>query len=145
MNYPNLLKATAAAGVCALTMVACESGARSPVSPTAVVGVGGNANADGSNLKATAPDALGPTDGSLSVSSTPTLTIRGGRGTFFTPPNLTHRFQVSDTDTFANIVSTGPGTIDAQGLVRYVVAPALAATKKYFWRARTELDDAFGP
>lgn len=145
MNYSNLLRATALASLCAVAVAACQAGAPSPTSPSAVIGIGGNANADGSTLKASAPDALGPTDGSLSVSTTPTLTVRAGRGTFFTTPNLSHRFQVSDSDTFANIVSTGTGTVDAQGLVRYAVAPALAATKKYFWRARSEFEDAVGP
>jgi len=150
MNHPNLLKAASLASLCVLTAVACESGARSPVSPSAVVGVSTSANADGSTLKVTAPDPLGPTDGTLAVALTPTLSVRQARGNFdaagtFRAPILPHRFQVSDVDTFTNVVSTGTGSIDAQGLVRYNVAPALTAAKKYFWRSRAEFEDAFGP
>ena len=145
MKHSNLVKAAALAGCCAAWLAGCSSGAPSPTSPSAVVASGGNANADGSTLKASAPDALGPTDGTLSVALTPTLTVRAGRGTFITASTMSHRFQVSESDTFAAIVSTGNGAVDAQGLVRYVVSPALANTKKYFWRARGELEDAVGP
>jgi hypothetical protein len=58
---------------------------------------------------------------------------------------LSYRFEVSDTDSFATIVSSGAGAVDASGVVRFTVAPALASNKRYVWRVRAELGDAAGP
>ena len=139
---------TCVAAVAALSvaagLVACESGVRTPLAPSAVVGLGGEVNADGSTLKVTAPLALSPTDGTLSVSTTVALVARLGAG-LYAKSDLGHRFQVSDSDSFGTILSSGSGSIDSQGLVRYTVDPPLATGKKVFWRVRAELQDGFGP
>ena len=60
-------------------------------------------------------------------------------------PACRYRFQVSDSDSFGTIVSSGTGAVDASGIVRFTVDPALTAAKRYVWRVRAELGDAFGP
>jgi hypothetical protein len=142
-NRRTLVAAAAALSVAA-GLVACESGARSPLAPSAAVGLGGELNPDGSTLKVSAPLALSPTDGTLSVSTTVSLVARLGTG-LYAKSDLGHRFQVSDSDSFGTILANGSGSIDSQGLVRFTVDPPLATGKKVFWHVRAELQDGFGP
>ena len=130
--------------LCALMAVGCESGMRSPVSPSAVIGGEAALNADGSNLKATAPLAIAPLFESTNVSVTPILAARAGAGRYEVAA-LAHRFQVADSDAFTNILASGMGTTDASGVTRYTVDPALSPNKRVVWRVRAELADAVGP
>lgn len=143
MNYRFEMKKTALV-LCAVVVVGCESGMRSPVSPSAVTGSAAALNADGSNLKASAPLAIAPQFEATNISVTPTLAARAGAGRFETT-TLAQRFQVADSDTFANILATGMGTTDASGITRFTVTPALAANRRVLWRVRAELGDAYGP
>jgi hypothetical protein len=129
--------------LCAVVTVACESGVRSPMSPSAVQGGSAALNADGSNLKSNSPLAIAPVFEQTNVSVTPTLAARAGAGRYETAA-LAQRFQVSD-DNFSTIVASGMGSTDASGVTRYTVAPALTANKRYVWRVRAELNDAVGP
>jgi hypothetical protein len=130
--------------LCAAVAVACESGMRSPMSPSAVSGSASALNSDGSNLKSSSPLAISPLFESTNVSTTPTLAARSGAGRY-ERASLSQRFQVSDGEDFANIVSSGMGATDASGVTRFTVDPALTAGKRYVWRVRAELGDAFGP
>jgi len=143
MNYRFKMK-TAAIALCAVVAVGCESGMRSPVSPSAVVDVAAALNADGSNLKASAPLAISPVFEATAVSFTPTLAARAAGGRYGTVA-LAQRFQVADSDSFSNILSTGIGSIDASGVTRFTVEPALPANKRVLWRVRGEMGDAVGP
>ena len=130
--------------LCAVVAVACEGGTSSPVSPSAVVGVGSALNADGSNLKASAPLAIAPVFESTNIVVTPTLAARAGASKYGTA-TLAQRFQVADNDSFSNVVATGMGATDASGVTRFVVDPALTQAKRYVWRVRAEMNDAVGP
>src|SRR4051812_31374804 len=103
MNYRFEMKCVSGA-LCAVVAVACESGMRSPVSPSAAVGSVNALNPDGSNLKVNEPLPVTPLFEATNISITPTLTARGSTGTYATATgnSLSHRFQVSDSDTFAN-------------------------------------------
>jgi hypothetical protein len=144
MNYRFEMKCAAVA-LCAVAAVACESGMRSPSSPSAVVGSVSALNADGSNLKVNEPLPVTPLFESTNISVTPTLTARGSTGNYTTGAQLSHRFQVSDADGFANIVASGTGVTDASNVTRWTVDTNLAANKRFVWRVRAELGDAFGP
>jgi len=144
MNYRIQMKFFALA-VCAAGAMACESGMQSPVSPSAVAGGASALNADGSNLKVNAPLALTPLFEATNISVTPVLAARASSGNFVTGAALAHRFQVADSDTFANILVTGMGTTDASNVTRFTVDPALTASKRVLWRVRAELGDAVGP
>lgn len=130
--------------LCAAVAVACESGMNSPVSPSAATGSVSALNADGSNLKASSPLAIAPVFESTNINVSPILAARAGAGKYG-PVTLAQRFQVSDTEDFSNVVSSGMGETDASGITRYAVAPALTAGKRYVWRLRAEMNDAFGP
>ena len=131
--------------LCAVITVACGSGMRSPVSPSAAVANGTSAlNADGSNLKASSPLAILPLFEQTGTSTTPTLTARSGASRYERTAALAQRFQVSSDD-FATIAVEGMGTVDASGVARFTVSPALTAGRRYVWRVRAELNDAVGP
>lgn len=144
MNYRFQMTCVAlAAG--ALFTAACESAVNSTMAPSAVF-VGANAlNADGSNLKAGAPLALSPLMEQTNTAVQPILAAKGATTSYTKGATLSHRFQVSDSDAFSNIVSSGTGTSDAAGITRWTVETALAANKRYVWRVRAEMGDAFGP
>ena len=143
MNDRFQLKKTALV-LCAVVAVACESGMRSPVSPSAVTGGASALNADGSNLKASSPLAIFPLFEQTNVSIAPTLSARRGAARFETA-SFAQRFQVSDSDGFENIVASGMGVTDASNITRYTVDPPLAPGRRYVWRVRAEMNDAVGP
>ena len=144
MNYGFQLKNLAIV-LCAVAAVACQSANGTPVSPTAVLGTDGALNADGSNLKVTAPIALTPLFEQTNIAVQPTLAAKGSAGHYAKGATLSHRFQVSDSDAFSNIVSSGTGANDAAGNTRWTVETTLTAGRRYVWRVRAEMGDAFGP
>ena len=136
----------AAIVMCAAVAMACEGEMRSPAGPSAVKESNSALNADGSNLKVSAPIRLVPLFESTNVALTPTLTAIGSIGRNVSGnAGLSHRFQVSDSDSFDTIVANGTGAVDASGIVRFTVDPALTAAKRYVWRVRAELSDGVGP
>jgi hypothetical protein len=100
-------------------------------------------NSDGSNLKATAPLAIAPLFESTNVVTAPLLSARAGASKY-EPTSFSQRFQVS-ADDFATIAAEGMGSVDASGVARYTVSPALSAGRRYVWRVRAEMSDAAGP
>ncbi len=130
--------------VCVGITAACSGAMNSPTSPSAVVGNEFALNPDGSNLKAGSPLAISPLFEATNVSVSPILAARSGGGRYETA-SMPKRFQVSDSDTFANIVATGMGATDASGITRFAVDPALTAGRRYVWRVRAEVGDAYGP
>jgi len=129
--------------LCSVVAVACQGAMNSPVSPSAVAGSSSALNADGSNLKATSPLAIAPLFEATNVSATPTLAARAGASRY-ERTSFAQRFQVSSDD-FATIAATGMGSVDASGVARYTVDPALTAGRRYVWRVRAEMSDAVGP
>ena len=145
MNYRLHMKAVTLSVCAAMAAAGCQNAMNSPVSPTAVRESASALNADGSTLKVTAPIGLFPQFEATSVPVSPTLSGRVSFGRNIANVPLSYRFQVSDDEAFGNIVSTGTGAVDASGIVRYAVAPALSQNKRYVWRFRAELEDAVGP
>ena len=136
-------KGAALAAACALTFAACEAGTPSPTSPSAVVGLGGNAYSDGSDLKVYPPNPAFPLNEATGVNLIPTLIAQQARGRFQTA-STPHRFQVSTAADFSANLQQGMGEIDAQGVVRFAVNGTLTTATKYYWRARAEFEDAAG-
>jgi hypothetical protein len=143
MIYRNVVRSAAFAALCAITLAACEGGMASPVSPSAVTNPGGDLNADGSSMKTTAPNGVFPLADATNVPVVAILTIQAARGVHLIT-TFAHRFQVSDSDSFGTLLSTGVGAIDPQGLIRFTT-DSLPAAKKVFWRSRAESEDKFGP
>lgn len=114
-----------------------------PVSPSAVVRTANALNADGSNLKATAPNGVFPFADAVGVPVEAILTVQAARGSQVIT-TFSHKFEVSDSATFATILSSGFGASDSQGLIRYFTS-TLPANKLVFWRSRAESGDKYGP
>jgi len=132
--------------MCAAIAMACEGGMRTPVGPSAVKESSSALNADGSNLKVSQPVPLVPLFEATNVSVSPILAAIGSQGRNVAGGvGLSYRFQVSETDSFDIVVASGTGAVDASGIVRMTVDPALTAAKRYVWRVRAELSDASGP
>lgn len=143
MIYKNLVRPAALAAVCAVTLAACEGAVKSPVSPSAVTNASGALNADGSTMKTTAPNGVFPLADATNVPVVAILTVQAARGVHLIT-TFAHRFQVSDSDSFGTMLSTGMGSVDPQGLIRFTT-DSLPAAKKVFWRSRAETGDNFGP
>ncbi len=144
MSYRIQLKC-AAVVVCATVALACSGGANTPASPSAVGESSSALNADGSNLKVSAPIAVTPLFEATNISLTPTLAAIGSQGRNVANASLSYRFQLAESDSFDNILQSGTGAADASGVVRFTIDPALTAAKRYVWRVRAELQDAAGP
>jgi hypothetical protein len=130
---------------CAVAAVACESRPNAMLGPSAVAGGSSALNADGSTLKVNAPLALTPLFEQTNTALQPVLAAKGSVGNYVRDASLSHRFQVSDSESFANIVASGNGASDAAGITRWTVETALTANKRYVWRVRAEVGDGFGP
>lgn len=116
---------------------------QTPVSPSAATGGTSALNSDGSNLKATAPNAVFPLPDATSVPVEAILTVQAAKGTQITY-SFPHRFEVSDSESFATLLSSGNGSLDSQGLMRYFTS-ALPAARRVYWRSRAESSDKYGP
>lgn len=144
MNYRFQVKCAAlAAGV--MFAAACESGVQPPMSPSAVFMGASALNADGSTLKAGAPLAISPLFEQTNTSLQPVLAAKGATTSYVRGATLSHRFEVAESDDFSNIIASGTGASDAAGISRWTVETTLGANKRYVWRVRGELGDAYGP
>jgi hypothetical protein len=130
---------------CAAVAVACEGGMRSPMSPSAVREASAGLNADGSDLKVSAPIAIVPLFEITNVSLTPAMAAIGSRGAHVSGAVLAYRFQVSENESFDPLVINATGTVDVTNVARFTVPTALQNNKRYVWRVRAELQDAVGP
>ncbi len=124
--------------------ISCSGSAGSPVSPSAATTASTGAAADGSTLKAPAPVLRAPASGAT-ASATPDLLADATVGRFWSVALRTLRFQVSEASGFGALTDEGTATADGAGLVTYRVQRAQRAGIRIYWRARAELDGAFGP
>ena len=136
---------SAEVAVCATVAIGCSDAMPSPVSPSAVAESSSALNADGSNLKVTAPIPLLPLFEVTNVAVTPTLAAIGSKSVNEVTTPLSYRFQVSENDSFSTLVASGSGAVDASNIVRFTVDTALSQSKRYVWRVRAEMQDAAGP
>jgi hypothetical protein len=135
-----LLGATGVAVALAVAMGCSQSG--SPVSPT-VSPAGAGAAADGSTLKATAPNLDSPRGGVRLDTLEPEFVFGPAQG-LYTDATFTYRIQVQRTNgqTVAEAANLTPG---GDGRNRWEVPFLLDLDTAYRWRARAELGGAFGP
>ena len=123
---------------------ACSGGTGAPTSPSAVAGGSTGAAADGSTLKVPAPQLRAPAAAGTAT-STPDLIAEPAIGKFYSVSVTTLRFQLSESDAFATITDEGTATAGPAVPVTYRVQKAQRNGTRIFWRARAELDTAFGP
>lgn len=126
-------------GLCFLS-VACGKSSPTPTSPTSLAGIVGEAAADGSTLKVTAPTPVSPVNGQQPTDLI--LVVNNAAAKFTTPVALTYRFEIHDAaGTLINAGTTGAGS----GTTSFAPEAELEEGKQYKWRARAEYQGAFGP
>jgi|GEM_PF-1135580 len=131
------------AALCA-ALTACSAASGSPTSPSAAAAGSSGAAADGSTLKTPAPLQRAPAEGAA-ASSTPDLVADPTTGRFSPVAVRTLRFQLSEAQDFGAVTDEGTATTEGATPVIYRVQRVQRAGTRIFWRARAELDSAFGP
>src|SRR3954451_5094842 len=131
-----------AAGLLALAM-ACGKSSEAPTSPSSATTPDSSANADGSNLKATAPSIVSPSGG---TQATDPLTFTAGKASAkLTDVPLSYQFQVRSGST----VVYDSGTVGGVGAGNNVTFSAGASNtqpdREYPWRSRAGLGSPRGP
>jgi hypothetical protein len=134
-----------AAAVCTLALVvACSKHVPAPSAPSAAEQASGEANADGSTLKATPPALQSPIDGVRLTGLEPVVLVVGNSTTAFVPGgvSLSYRFELSNA---AGAVVENVLVAGGSGTTSRTVAADLDSEATYTWRARAEFEGAAGP
>ena len=120
--------------------VACSKSSPSPVAPSANGALVGEAAADGSTLKVSAPAPQSPVNGAQP--QTLTLVAGASSAQFAATPALTYEFQVQTTagTTVCSATASASGnTVTANPTC------SLAFDTNHRWRVRARMGNAFGP
>jgi hypothetical protein len=134
MSRPGILIAGLIAGLA----VACGRQSTQPMSPSAGNRVAGDAAADGSTLKSTAPGTTDPIN-DRQLTDTPTLTASAASMRFGPQLPLQYRFQVFAPNG-ATVQDSGP--ISA---LSFRVTASMAFKTRHTWRVRAEYQGEAGP
>jgi hypothetical protein len=130
--------------VCAVVVAgSCGKESPTPSSPSPAVPADTQANADGSNLKATAPSPQSPVNGARIESGVITLRVGNSNMRFASGVPLSYRFEVYNAGG-ARVYQSG--LVGAgQGSTSHDVQGALDGDQTYSWQARAEYLGAVGP
>jgi hypothetical protein len=126
------------------TVAACSKETGAPTGPSGTDGSSTTAAADGTTLKATAPAIVSPKDRVQVDTLHPTLQIQVGRGKFV-ESGLAHRFELRDeagNAIAAYLVNASSGNTSQLTLPDGL---EMQYGKVYRWRARSEMNNSFGP
>jgi hypothetical protein len=131
--------------VCVIALaLACSKHSTAPASPTPADVASGQAGADGSTLKVSAPTPVSPVNGvQLPTGETTTLVINNAAPTFVTNIDLQYEFEVLNAA--GARVFTGKVNGGGDGTTRITVAADLEGDQTYRWRARAVFGNAVGP
>jgi hypothetical protein len=123
---------------CALAVVGCTQSPPIAPSGSSAVPSETDAAADGSTLKVTAPTVISPRDGIRIESVRANLVVGASRGQFQPIDGLTYQFELKGPDgQVAHFAHTDQLQVE--------VPMDLQTDTRYTWRARAELNGAFGP
>lgn len=133
-----------AVAVCTLAMAAaaCNKKAATPSSPSAAEQVTGEANADGSTLKATVPTLQSPINGVRLTALQPVILVVGNSTTPYLSVPLSYRFELTNAAGAVVedvVVPGGAGSTSRQ------VTADLDSEAPYQWRCRPEYQGTAGP
>lgn len=125
--------------------VACSRQSPTPASPTATTATTADLNADGSNLKVTAPTAQSPVDNVRLSISPVTLVIVNATPKFTTGAPLTYAFRVFNAA--GTLVHQASNVPSGSGTTSYRIPDSvlLQGDVVHNWEARAESGGAFGP
>ena len=129
----------AACTVCLVTIVAaagCADGTGQALTPTLPSVEGTTLNADGTRLKASAPQPLSPLSAVRVSNLTPQLVLRNGSGSFDSSAALSYVFEVFDVAAPETLVIKSDPIAPGSDQTTFDVPPnTLQANKTYAWRS----------
>ena len=134
-----------AAALCSLALaVACSKQSPTPSAPSAAIAASGDANADGSTLKATVPTTQSPINGVKLPATQPVVLVAGNSTTTFSPGvPLSYRFEL--TNAAGAVVESVLLASGAGATTSRTVAAQLDNEATYQWRVRPEYQGIAGP
>ena len=138
------LAAIGIAVLTAMTLVACNQGTELPTTPSNTNGAAGEANADGSNLKATAPTVVSRTGGVEIDDATPVLTINNSTAKFVPNLPLSYVFEVLNSSNQL-VYRSEPVPQGAGGTTSHEVTVQLNSNESHTWRAYAAYQTRRGP
>jgi hypothetical protein len=138
-RFTNWSLALALCATAAFTAAGCSKDNSSPTTPTGG-GTSSDAAADGTTLKATAPTPSSPVDRVVVDSLRPTLRVGASQGKFVSAGGYQYRFELRDEagNGIAGYLVNGTELTIPDSL-------EMSYSKVYRWRARAEVNGAFGP
>jgi hypothetical protein len=137
MELRTFVACTVWAVTTALAAAGCADGTGEALIPTLPSVDTSASNADGTKLKATAPQPLSPRSAIRVSNLTPQLVIQNGEGTFDSSSDLSYVFEVFEVNgsTQTLVVKSDPITASGPQTTFDVPAKTLKANKTYVWRS----------
>lgn len=126
--------------VCVLAIGSCSETPRTSLSPSALEPSSTFVNPDGSTMKVTAPQGLGPNGGPVD-SQRPTLTFTNAIG-LLVPVSIAHEVEIQDA---SGTVIYNRLTGETASAVSHTVEIDLPYATTLWWRTRGRFGEAFGP
>jgi hypothetical protein len=120
--------------ITALVAAGCAEGTGQALTPTLPTVDTNAANADGSKLKASAPQPLSPQSAIRVATLTPKLVLRNASGSFDSSAELSYIFEVAETDGSV-VLKSDPIAAGSDQTVFDVPANTLQMNKTYAWYA----------
>jgi hypothetical protein len=137
MELRKFVACTVCAVTTALAAAGCADGTGQALIPTLPTADASASNADGTKLKATAPQPLSPRSAIRVSTLTPQLVLQNGAGTFEPSAALSYVFEVFEVNGSVQtlVVKTDPITASGPQTTFDVPANTLKLNKTYAWRA----------
>jgi hypothetical protein len=138
MELRKLVARTVCAVVTALTVAGCADGTGQALIPTLPSVDATASNADGTKLKATAPQPMSPRSAVRVATLTPQLVLQNGEGTFDSSAPLSYVFELSEVAGSTQTLVLKSDPIPASGAQTTFDVPAntLKLNKTYAWSGR---------
>jgi hypothetical protein len=128
---------------CALALaLACNRAPAAPTPTDATTPGSGDAAADGSTLKVTAPTLMSPTNGVTLDSRKPTMVVGNSTGRFVNR-QFTYEFQLQNDS--GGVIDSATMAQGGSGTTTWAYPTDLERDTPYRWRARARMGNAFGP
>lgn len=137
MELRKFVACTVYAVTTALAAAGCADGTGQALIPTLPTADASASNADGTKLKATAPQPLSPRSAIRVSSLTPQLVLQNGAGTFEPSAALSYVFELFEVNGSVQtlVIKTDPITASGPQTTFDVPANTLKLNKTYAWRA----------
>jgi hypothetical protein len=135
MELRTFVACTVCAVTTALAGAGCADGTGQALIPTLPSVDATASNADGSKVKATAPQPMSPRSAVRIANLTPQLVLQNASGDFDSSASLSYVFEVVDVSTQERVIESEPIAAGGSQTTFTVPANTLRMNKTYSWRA----------